>query len=69
MKELEKMGKIGLLIQRKIGKSGKTRSKKGKKQKKNGKRKISLKWECISFRFRSNKFESVHTSRVLLSVH
>ena len=39
MKNLEKNGeKTELLIQRKIGKSGKTRSKKEKKRKKPGKR-------------------------------
>ena len=43
MKKLEKNGeKTGLIIQRKIGKSGKTRSKKEKKRKNTGKRKIFL---------------------------
>ena len=54
--------KMGLLIQRKIGKSGKTRSKKEKKRKKPGKRKIFFKWEHVSFRSRSNKFWPAHIS-------
>ena len=63
MKKLEKNGKkTGLLIQRNIGKSGKTRSKKEKKRKKTGKRKIFFKRERISFRSRSNKFWLAHIS-------
>ena len=41
--------KMGLLIQRKIGKSGKTRSKKEKKRKKTGKRKICLNGNAFLF--------------------
>ena len=48
--------KMELLIQRKIGKSGKTRSKKEKKPKKTGKRKIFFKRERISFCSHSNQF-------------
>ena len=55
--------KTGLLIQTKIGKSGKTLSKKEKKRKKTGKRKIFFKWERISFRSHSNKFRPAHISR------
>ena len=43
MKKLEKNDKKGLLIQRKIEKSGKTRSKKEKKRKKTRKIKIFFK--------------------------
>ena len=64
----EKIGKewrkTGLLIQRKIGKSGKTRSKKEKNQKKPGKRKIFFKWERVSFCSHSNKFWPAHISSV-----
>ena len=54
--------KTGLLIQRKIGKSGKTHSKKEKKGKKPGKRKIFFKRKRISFHSRSNKFRPAHIS-------
>ena len=54
--------KTGLLIQRKIGKSGKTRFKKEKKTKKTGKRKIFFKRERVSFHSRSNKFWPAHIS-------
>ena len=53
---------MGLLIQRKIGKIGKTRSKKEKKRKKTGNRKIFFKWERVSFRSCSNKFWPAHIS-------
>ena len=63
----EKTGKerrrTGWLIQRKIGKSGKTRFWKEKKRKKTGKRKIFFKRERVSFRSRSNKFWPAHISR------
>ena len=54
--------RTGWLIQRKIGKSGKTRSWKEKKRKKTGKRKIFFKRERVSFRSRSNKFWPAHIS-------
>ena len=66
--KLEKNGKRGLLIQRKIGKSGKTRSKKEKKRKKTGKRKIFFKRERVSFHSRSNKFRQ-YTSLTAISMY
>ena len=54
--------KTRLLIQRKIGKSGKTRSKKEKKRKNFGKGKIFFKRERVSFRSRSNRFRPAHIS-------
>ena len=61
-KNWKKWRKMGLLIQRNIGKSGNTRSKKEKKRKRPGKRKIFSKRERVSFRSRSNKFRPAHMS-------
>ena len=61
--------KTGLLIQRKIRKRGKTRSKKEKKRKKTGKRKIFFKRERVSFLSRSNKFSPPHISNWDISEH